>query len=58
MRAVHIGIGHGDDAVVTQFALVEIVRDAPAEGSDHRLDLLVFENAVEPRLLNVQNFAP
>ena len=56
MRAVDVGIRHGDDAVVAQLALVEIVQNAATEGGDHRLDLRVFEHAVEPHLLDVENF--
>src|SRR4029077_15203404 len=56
--AVHVRVGHDDDAVVAQLADVEIFRaDAAAERRDHRLDFVAREHLVEPRLLDVQNLA-
>ena len=56
MRAVYVGIGHGNDSVVTELALVEVVQNAAAERGDHRLDLRIFQNAVEAHFLYVENF--
>ena len=57
MRAVDIGIRHGDDAVVAQLALVEVIQNAAAEGGDHCLYFRVFKDAVEPHLLDVEDLA-
>ena len=57
MAAVDVRIRHADDAVIAQLALVEVVVDAAAEGGDHALDLLVFEDVVEARLFDVEDLA-
>ena len=58
MRAVDVGVGHDDDAVVAQLGDVEIVlADAGAEGGDQGADLLGGEHLVEARLLDVENLA-
>ena len=57
VRAVHIGIRHDNDLVVTQLRDVKILVDAGAEGRDHGLDFLVLVDAFLSRLLDVQNFA-
>src|SRR4051794_30198801 len=58
VRAVHVRVGHDDDAVIAQLLDVEVVdADAAAERRDHRLDLVAAEHLVEARLLDVQNLA-
>ena len=58
MRAVDVGVGHDDDAVVAKLLDIEVLgADAAAERRDHRLDLVAAEHLVEPRLLDVQNLA-
>ncbi len=43
--------------MVAQLLDVEILVDARAEGRDHRADLLVFQNAVETCLLDIEDLA-
>ena len=55
--AVDVGIRHQHDLVVPRLLAVEVLADPGAERRDHRLDLLVAERAIEPRLLDVQDLA-
>ena len=69
MRAVHVGIGHDDDAAVAQLrdvegrfvlavaAFVFRLADAGADGGDHRLDFGVLEHLIEARFLDVDQLA-
>ena len=58
VRAVHVGVGHDDDAVVPELVDVEVLgADAAAERGDHRLDFVAAEHLVEARLLDVENLA-
>jgi hypothetical protein len=58
VRAVHVRVGHDDDAVVAQLLEVELVlADAGAERRDERRDLHRREHLVEARLLDVQDLA-
>ncbi len=69
VRAVHVGIGHDDDAVVAKLVHVEIVRavlagavgarlaDAGAQGGDERQDFVGGEQLLVARLLHVQDLA-
>ncbi len=58
MGAVHIGVGHDDNAVVTQFVgVVFLAPDATAEGGDERADFLRTDHLVETRLLDVEDLA-
>ena len=62
MRAVHVGIGHDDDFVIAQFVEIKraftlAVANARADGRDHRADFVVLKNFVEPRFLDVDQFA-
>src|SRR3990172_6832807 len=41
--AVHVGVGHNDDAVVAELGGVELLAEAGAEGGDHRPYRLVGE---------------
>ena len=57
VRTVHVGIGHDDDPVVTEFADVEIVfPDSAADSSDKRLNLFIFQHLVNSGLFHVQEF--
>ena len=38
MRAVDIGIGHDDDAVITSLVGIEVLADVRADGRDERAD--------------------
>jgi len=53
--AVDVGVGHQDDLVVAQLADVEVLTHPGAEGANQRLHLLVAENLVDPRLLDVED---
>ena len=68
VRAVHVGIGHDDDAAVAQFRDIEAAfvlaiavffrfANAGADGRDHRLDFSVFENLIHARFLDVDQLA-
>ena len=58
MRAVHIGIGHDDDAVVAQFFQIEFfLADACAQRGNQRGDFLAGEHALKAGALHVQNLA-
>ena len=58
VRAVHVGVGHDDDAVVAQPREVEVVVHARADGGDHRADAVVAQHLVGARLLDVEYLAP
>ena len=57
VRAVHVGVGHQDDLVVPRVLQLEILLHAGADGGDHRPDLLVAEDLVDPGPLDVQDLA-
>jgi len=58
VRAVHVRVGHDDDAVVAQFRDVEVVlADAAAECGDQRADVGRRQHLVEARALDVQDLA-
>ncbi len=57
VRAVDVGVGHDDHAVVPQLLDVELVADATADGGDDRLDLGVREHLVDAVLLAVDDLA-
>ncbi len=57
VAAVHIGIGHDDDAPVAQAGQVEVIADAGAEGRDERLDFVVPQDLVQAGALGVQDLA-
>jgi hypothetical protein len=57
VRAVDVGVGHDDHAVVAQLLEVELVADACPDRGDHRLDLRVREHLVDPVLLGVDHLA-
>ncbi|MNC06247.1 hypothetical protein D3C75_537540 [compost metagenome] len=57
MRAIDVGIGHDNDAVVTQFVrVVLIAANAAAQCSDQRRHFLRRQHLVEARFLNVEDF--
>ena len=55
--AVDVGVRHQDDLVIAELLDVEVLVDPGAEGRDQRLDLLVLQDLVDPRLLDVQDLA-
>jgi hypothetical protein len=58
VRAVHVRVGHHDDLVVAQLVLVELLgQEARADRAHDRLDLVVVEDRVDRRLLDVQDLA-
>jgi hypothetical protein len=58
VRAVHVRVGHDDDAVVAELLDVEVLgADAAAERGDHRLDLVAAQHLVEAGLLDVEDLA-
>ena len=58
MRSVDIGIGHDDDLVIPDLVDFEVVRpDARPDSRHQRSDLVIVENLVEARLLDVQHLA-
>jgi hypothetical protein len=54
---INISIGHDDDLVITDLGDIEVLADAGADRGDHVADFGVLEDAVFPRLFNVQNLA-
>ncbi|CWO13033.1 Uncharacterised protein [Neisseria meningitidis] len=58
MRAVHVGIGHDNDAVVTQLLGIEFfLADARAQRGNQSGYFLTGEHFFKARLFNVQNLA-
>ena len=57
MRTIHIGIGHDNDLVVTQFCDIEVFMDTRSESSDHGFDLGISIDFIQSRFLHVQNFS-
>ena len=57
MRAVHVGVGHDDDAAVAQLAEIEAVADAAAQRLDQVLQLLVLPQLVGRGAGDVQDLA-
>ncbi len=55
--AVDVGVGHQHDLVVARLFDVELLADAGADRGDQRLDLVVGEDLVDPRLLDVDDLA-
>ena len=58
MGTIDIGIGHDDDAVITQFVWVELLpTDTTTQGRYQGTDLGRRQHLVEPGLLHVQYLA-
>ena len=65
VRAIHVGVGHDDDAVVAQFGHVEIIvagaatglADAGTQGGDQRQNFIAGEQLFIARFFHVQNLA-
>ena len=58
VRAVHIGIGHDDDAVIAQLLrLVFILANTGAQSSNQRDDFLRRNQFVKACFFDVENFA-
>ena len=57
MRTVNISIGHQNDLVIAQFLDVELVVNSSTQRGDDRLNLVVLQHAIQPRLLHVQNLS-
>src|SRR4051812_1412832 len=54
---VHVGVRHEDHLVVAGALEVELVAHAGADRGDERLDLLVAQDLVDPRALDVEDLA-
>src|SRR3989338_8542981 len=54
---VNVGVGHDNNAVVSQFGQVKLLADVGAQRDDQRLELVVGQHLVEPGLFDVQNFS-
>ena len=57
MSTIHIGIGHNDDLVITQFCNIKILMDTGSESSDHGFDLGISINLIQSCFLYVQDFS-
>src|SRR4030095_16146956 len=58
VRAVDVGVGHDDDAVIAEFLDIEVLAaDSAPERRDHRLDLVAAQHLVEACFLDVENLA-
>ena len=57
MRAVDVGVGHDDDAMVARLVGVEVVADVRADGRDQRADGVAGQRAVQARALHVEDLA-
>ncbi len=57
VAAVHVGIGHDDDAAIAQARQVEVIADAGAQGRDQRLDFVVGQDLVQAGALGVEDLA-
>ncbi|MNN11567.1 hypothetical protein D3C81_1245300 [compost metagenome] len=58
VRAVHVRVGHDDDAVVAQlFQVVVVLADAGAQRGDQRQHFLAGQHLVEAGALYVQDLA-
>ena len=58
VRAVHVGVGHDDDAVIAELRQVEVFgADAGAERGDDGADLGRAQHLVEPGALDIEDLA-
>jgi len=57
VRAVDISVRHEDDLVVAGVLDVELLADTRSERGDQRLNLVVLQHLVDPRLLDVEDLA-
>ena len=55
---VNIGIGHANDTVIAELALVQLVANAGTEGGNQGADFGAGEHPIQPRLFHVENLAP
>ena len=58
MRTVDVGIGHDDDLVISQLALIEFFTDSCAERHNDRLELLIGIHLIDTGLLDVEHLTP
>lgn len=58
MRAIHVGVGHQDDAVIAKLVgVVFFLADAAAERGDQRADFRGTQHAVEAGAFDIEDFA-
>ena len=58
MGSVHIGIGHDNDFMITQFVDVEFTADPRAQRHDQGIELIVAVNFVSPCLFHIEHLTP
>ena len=57
MSAVHVGIRHDDDLVISKLRDIKIIMDPLSKRSDHRLDLRIGVDLVEAGFLYIQDLS-
>ena len=57
MGAVHIGICHDDDLMVSEFADIKIIMDSRSKSCDHRLDLRIAVDFVKAGFLYIEDLS-
>ena len=57
MGAVHVGISHDDDLMITKFTDIKVIMDSRTKCCDHRLDLRICVNLIESRFFHIQNLS-
>ena len=57
VRAVHISVGHDDDAPVAELGDVKVLADAALQGLDEDADFLEAKHFIQPGLFDVEDLA-
>ena len=57
MGSVDIGIGHDDNPVIAKLCDIKILMDSAAKCCNHRLDLGIAQDTVQPCLLDVEDLS-
>ncbi len=55
---VHVGVGHDNDAVVTQVFQAEVIANAGPHGGDEGPDFVIAQHSIQMRPFRVQNLPP
>ena len=58
MAAVHVGVGHDDDLVITELLHVEVFSQASAQSGDDRHELVIAIDLIGTGFLHIQHFPP
>lgn len=56
MGTIDIGIRHNDNLVISQFRNVKILMDSGSKSCNHRFDLFICINFIQPCLLHIEDF--